>query len=68
MHMRTAECGKVDMFFGLFMDAWNEGFDISSNMLKKLSDRNIKISFDIYSSTDDKGFDNVEDQAHGEQK
>ena len=43
---------KADMFFGLFLDGWNEGFELSPATLKKLSDRNLKIGFDIYSPTD----------------
>jgi hypothetical protein len=43
---------KADMFFGLFLDGWNEGFDLSPGTMKKLSDRNLMIGFDIYSPTD----------------
>jgi hypothetical protein len=43
---------KADIFCGLFLDGWNEGFSLSSNILKEISDRNIRIGFDIYSPTD----------------
>ncbi|MCB9134366.1 MAG: DUF4279 domain-containing protein [Anaerolineales bacterium] len=43
---------KADLFFELFLDGWNEGFELSPATLKKLSDRNLKIGFDIYSPTD----------------
>jgi hypothetical protein len=39
---------KVDMFCGLFLEAINRGFELSSKMMKALSERNISIGFDIY--------------------
>jgi hypothetical protein len=39
---------KVDIFCGLFLEEFNEGFNLSPEVLKKLSDRNLEIGFDIY--------------------
>jgi hypothetical protein len=43
---------KVDIFCGLFLDGWNEGYEISPSLMKKMGDRNLKIGFDIYGPTD----------------
>jgi hypothetical protein len=43
---------KADIFCGLFLDGWNRGFNLSSNLMKEISDRNLEIGFDIYSPTD----------------
>ena len=43
---------KADIFCGLFLDEWNQGFNLTPSLLKKLSDRNLEIGFDIYSPTD----------------
>ena len=42
---------RGDFFCGLFLDGWNEGFDLSNELLKELYERNLSISFDIYSPT-----------------
>jgi hypothetical protein len=42
---------KVDIFCGLFLDSWNEGFSLSPRVIKELGDRNLEISFDIYAPT-----------------
>lgn len=38
----------TDIFCGLFLEEFNEGFSLSPGLLKKLSDRNLEIGFDIY--------------------
>lgn len=43
---------RGEIFCGLFLDGWNRGFELSAELLKKLSERNLLISFDIYSPTD----------------
>jgi hypothetical protein len=43
---------KADIFCGLFLDGWNQGFSLSSILMKEISDRDLKIGFDIYSATD----------------
>ena len=43
---------QVDVFCGLFLDGWNEGFELSPELMKKLADRGLPIGFDIYSPTD----------------
>ena len=43
---------KADIFCGLFLDEWNQGFDLTPNLMKEISDRNLKIGFDIYSPAD----------------
>jgi hypothetical protein len=48
----TRNLDTVDIFCGLFIDNWNEGFTLSQSILKKISDRNLEIGFDIYSPTD----------------
>jgi hypothetical protein len=40
----------TDIFCGVFMDNWNEGFGLSPACMKKLAERNLKIGFDIYQS------------------
>ncbi len=48
----TRNLESADIYCGLFIDNWNEGFTLSSSMIKKISDRNLTIGFDIYSPTD----------------
>ena len=43
---------RGEIFCGLFLDGWNRGFELSSELLKMISDRNLLIGFDIYSPTD----------------
>jgi hypothetical protein len=43
---------KADIFCGLFLDGWDQGFSLSSNLMKEISDRNLEIGFDIYSAID----------------
>jgi Domain of unknown function (DUF4279) len=38
----------VDVFCGLFLASSNRGFEISTEVLKLLSDRHLKIGFDVY--------------------
>jgi hypothetical protein len=42
---------KGEIFCGLFLDGWNRGFSLSADLLRALSERNLFISFDIYSPT-----------------
>ena len=39
---------KVDIFCGLFLESFNEGYELSARLLKKMGERNLKIGFDIY--------------------
>ncbi len=39
---------KTDIFCGLFLEDFNEGFSLSPEIMKKLTDRNLEIGFDIY--------------------
>jgi hypothetical protein len=48
----TKNLDLADIFCGLFIDNWNEGFTLSQSTLRKISERNLKIGFDIYSPTD----------------
>ncbi len=43
---------EADVSCGLFLDNWNEGFSLAKFTLKRLSDRNLSIGFDIYAPTD----------------
>ena len=43
---------RGEVFCGLFLDGWNRGFELSTELLRKLSDRNLFIGFDIFSPTD----------------
>jgi len=43
---------KADIFYGLFLDEWNQGFSLPAKLMKELSDRNLEIGFDVYSPTD----------------
>ena len=48
----TKDLDVADIFCGLFVGNWNEGFTLSQSTLRKISDRNLEIGFDIYSPTD----------------
>ena len=39
---------QTDMFCGVFLDAMNRGFGLSSQTLGRLAERNIAVEFDIY--------------------
>lgn len=39
---------QLDISCGLFLDSMNRGFELSPELMKYLSDRKIKIGFDIY--------------------
>ena len=43
---------KGEIFCGLFLDGWNRGFELSIELLRAISDRDLSIGFDIYSPTD----------------
>ncbi len=47
----TKDLEVADIFCGLFIDRWNEGFALSPSIMKKISDRGLKINFDIYAPT-----------------
>jgi hypothetical protein len=59
----TKDLDRADIFCGLFIDKLNEGFKLSQSVLKKISDRNLEVSFDIYSPTDGWYGDNEESEA-----
>ena len=44
---------RVDVFCGLFMDKSNEGFELSPDTMRQLSNQGIKIGFDIYGPRDE---------------
>jgi hypothetical protein len=46
---RATEYIKADIFCGLFLDEWNQGFSLTPLLMKELSDRNLEIGFDVYS-------------------
>ena len=48
----TKDLDSADVFCGLFIDNWNEGFTLSPATMRKISERNLEINFDIYSSTE----------------
>jgi hypothetical protein len=39
---------RVDLFCGLFLDVWNEGFTLSPTVTRLLAERQVAIGFDIY--------------------
>ena len=39
---------EADLFCGIFLGSFNEGFELSPDILRKISDRGLKIGFDIY--------------------
>ena len=41
---------RVDLFCGIYLKTTNRGFEISTEVLKLLSERNLTIGFDIYYS------------------
>jgi hypothetical protein len=43
---------KADIFCGLFLEDWNQGFGLTPTLMKEISDRNLEIGFDIYSPPD----------------
>jgi len=43
---------KADIFCGLFLEEWNQGFDLTPKIMSELSLRNLEIGFDIYSPTE----------------
>lgn len=56
----TKNAETADLFCGLFLDTWNEGFQLSPNLLRKIAERNLTISFDLYSPTD--SWDQIQDK------
>ncbi len=44
---------KVDIFCGLFMENWNDGLSLSSEVMLALGQRGIGLSLDIYNGSDD---------------
>lgn len=44
---------EVDLFAGLFIREWNEGFSLSVEVMKMLVDRGVEIGFDVYSPSHD---------------
>ena len=43
---------RLELFCGLFMGAWNEGFGLSAELITKLGRRRIELSCDIYGPVD----------------
>ncbi len=39
---------RADLFCGLWINGWNRGIALTSEILKQISDRGLKIDFDIY--------------------
>ncbi len=39
---------RTDLFCGIFLQQWNEGFSLSPKVLSALGNRGIKLDFDIY--------------------
>jgi hypothetical protein len=62
-HEVTRTAQVADIFCGLFIDTWNEGFTLSQSTLRMISERNLKIGFDIYSPTDTWYGENEESEA-----
>ena len=56
----TRDIDTADLFCGLFLDNWNEGFELTSATLKKISDRHLKLSFDIYSPVSEQNQNNTD--------
>jgi hypothetical protein len=50
---QATENVKADIFCGLFLDEWNQGFGLPARLLKELADRNLEIGFDVYSPSDE---------------
>jgi hypothetical protein len=43
---------RLELFCGLFMGAWNEGFSLSAELITKLGQRHIELGCDIYGPVD----------------
>ncbi len=39
---------QVDLFCGLWSEAWNRGLDLSPEVLGMIADRHLRLAFDIY--------------------
>lgn len=55
----THNC-QADLFCGVFLKAWNRGFSLSPELLKRVADRHLLLDFDIYCAAED-----VEDSEDG---
>ena len=44
---------KVELFCGLFMNAWNEGLSLNISTLRALAERGVEIGFDVYGPADE---------------
>ena len=64
----TKNLDMAEIFCGLFVDNWNEGFTLSKSTLRKISERNLEISFDVYSPTDTWYGENEENETSEEVK
>lgn len=56
---------RADVSCGVFLDGSNEGFSLRESTIRRLSDRNLQIEFDIYSPTDS-GKDEEESSARSD--
>ncbi len=50
---QLAEHHDVRVYYGLHLDAWNRGFDLSPATVHQLEVLRAAIGFDIYADTDD---------------
>jgi hypothetical protein len=49
--IHATENVKAEIFCGLFLDSWNQGFSLTPNLIREIADRNLEIGFDIYPPT-----------------
>lgn len=61
-HEVTKDLDVADIYCGLFLENVNEGLLLSPYILKKITDRNLKIGFDIYSALNSWDEENEEDE------
>lgn len=40
----------ADIFLGVFMESWNQGVELSHNLMLQICNRHLKLGFDIYCS------------------
>ncbi len=48
-----ASSATIDVFCGLHLDDWNRGLDLPPELLARLGERRITLSFDIYCGSSD---------------
>ena len=52
-----ASGAQIDLFCGLHLSDWNRGLDLPPELLARLGDRRIGLTFDIYCDGSDEGAD-----------